>query len=324
VAWVPQDFGEKEEYMAVNVFRHDNLAQLDVYESRTDNVNDLINLLRERWAYLRELGLAADRPIAVMKADRTAAEIFRWSSEISKKRALALDKYRRFSERIAELQAREVVVRTGTEAVRGFSTQFPITGGVEFLQGVCSCRVDVDGIGKDFVIRAIDGVVLMHRSPKADLDQDGKTEMYLNIMYHACALEFANLGPSRIEQNFDVPNDGIVKSLGEGDRDFPGTAIWRVAWKFKTPMGVLVTDPSKPLVFGPGRVTHYPPVGTEFRSPTGPVALLHQESGKRVGTLTPEELTAFDILATRDDEVNDPVLNTPPKEVFELLREYSG
>lgn len=310
--------------MPVDIYRHENLAQLNVYESAARNIDEVVHLLRERWAFLRESGWAADRPIVLMKADGTAAEVFRWSSEKAQQQALEAEGYRRFNERLATLHAREVVKRTGTEAVRGFQTQFPAVGGVEFLQGVCSCRVDVDGVGKDFVIRAIDGVVLMHRSPRADLDGDGKTEMYLNILYHACSLDFANLGPSRIEQNFDVPNDGIVKSLGEGNRDFPGTAIWRVAWKFKTPMGALVTDPSKPLVFGPETVTHYPPVGTEFRSPTGPVALLNEATGKRVGTLTPEELKAFDILATRDDEVEDPVLNAPPKDVFELLRKHSS
>lgn len=310
--------------MAIEIFRKKGLIQLNVYQASGQQVDELVGLLRKRWAFLREKEWATDRPIVTMKANGLAAEVFGWTSTEAKRKAARSSQYRQLGERISGLRAKELVARTGTEAVRGFQRSFPLTGGVEFLQGVCSCRVDVDGVGKDFPIRAIDGVVLMHRSPRGDPDRDGKTEMYLNILYHACSLDFANLGPSRIEQNFDVPNDGIVKSFGEGKHDFPGIAIWRVAWKFKTPMGVLLTDPSKPLVFGPERVTHYPPVGTEFKSPTGPVALLNQETGKRIGTLTPEELTAFDILATRDDEVEDPVLNQPPEDVFALLKEHSG
>jgi len=308
--------------VAVDIFRKENLTQLNVYKGAAQ-VDELVSLLRDRWAFLREQGWASDRPVVVTKAGDVVAEVFAWTSEEAKAKAAKAPRVRRLEDRIAALVSRELVSRAGTEAIRGFQKNFPVTGGVEFLQGVCSCHLDIEGVGKGIVVRAIDGVVLMHRSPRADFDGDGKTEMFLHINYHACSLDIAQLGPTRIEQNFDVPNDGIVKSHGKGRNDFPGTAIWRVAWKFQTERGVLVTDPTKPLVFGPGTVSHYPPVGTEFRSPTGPVALLHEETGKQVGTLTPEELTAFDILATRDDEFDDPILNNPPPDVFELLARYT-
>lgn len=86
---------------------------------------------------------------------------------------------------------------------------------------------------------------------------------------------------------------------------------------------MFATDPKKPLVFGPAKVSHYPPVGSDFTSPTGPVDLLDEASGKKVGTLTPRRLMAFDILHTRDDSGPTPLLNVAPPEIFELLRRHS-
>ena len=123
----------------------------------------------------------------------------------------------------------------------------------------------------------------------------------------------------RVEQNFQRPNDGIVKSDGTGDNDFPATAIWRVAWRIQTALGPVLTDPDTPLVFGPARVQHYPPVGTHFHSPTGPVKLVHEQTGKQVGTLVPGELTAFDIVISKDDEIYADLLNAAPEEIFTLL-----
>lgn len=50
-----------------------------------------------------------------------------------------------------------------------------------------------------------------HRSPRADQDGDGKTEMYLVISDHSCSgSSIEQLGDVRIIQNHAVPNDGIV------------------------------------------------------------------------------------------------------------------
>ena len=49
-------------------------------------------------------------------------------------------------------------------------------------------------------------------------------------------------------------------------------------------------------------------------------ALLHEESGKRIGTLEPRRLTAFDIVVTRDDEVYDPILNTARDDLLPVLK----
>jgi len=134
----------------------------------------------------------------------------------------------------------------------------------------------------------------------------------------------AALGPIRVEQNFSRPNDGIVKSNGTGGRDFPATAIWRVSWRIQTALGPVLTDPDQPLIFGPSTVEHYPPVGTHFHSPTGPVALVHEATGRRVGTLTPGELTAFDIVVTKDDDIFADMLNTPPPDLFPIFDEHAA
>lgn len=311
--------------MAVRVHRNENLVQSNIYKSSKREVEALVTLLRNKWAYLREKGWAQAYPVATLKTDDTATEVFCWSSSEARIEAERDQEYWNLEKSISALARGGMSRQINTEVLRGFRTNFPQTGGVELLRGVCSCRINVDGIVKDHLIRAVNGIVLMHRSPRADLDNDGLMEMYLNIHFHRCAqLDVPGLGDIDIEQNFSVPNDGLVKSHGEGTDDFPATAIWRVAWKFRTRNGVLVSDPDKPLVFGPGKVTHYPPVGTEFRSPTGPVDLIHEESGKTVGTLTPEELTAFDIIVTRDDDVQEPFLNTPPAETFELFRRFTS
>jgi hypothetical protein len=167
------------------------------------------------------------------------------------------------------------------------------------------------------------GIVLMHRSPRMDLDGDGQNEMYLKILMHGGEIIQAALGPIRVEQNFARPNDGIVKSNSADGNDFPATAIWRVSWKIHTALGAVLTDPDEPLIFGPATVNHYPPVGTHFHSPTGPVKLVHEESGRVVGQLIPGELTAFDIVVTKDDEIFADILNTPPDSIFQVLNEHA-
>lgn len=309
--------------MAVEIYRNENLMQINIYQSSKREVDALVTLLRNKWAYLREKGWAGDYPVVLMRGDDTASEVFRWQSESARIEAERDSEFWNLEKCIAALSRGGVSKHTNTEALRGFHSNFPETGGVELLRGVCSCVLDIDGVIEGFLLEAINGIVLMHRSPRADFDDDGKFEMYLKILYHGAKQPIAGLGDIRIEQNFSVPNDGILKSHGEGSDDFPATAIWRVAWKFYTSRGVLVSDPGKLLVFGPGKVTHYPPIGSVFHSPTGPVDLLHEESGKKVGTLTPKELTAFDLIVTRDDEEPDPILNKPPPEIFELFERYS-
>jgi hypothetical protein len=54
------------------------------------------------------------------------------------------------------------------------------------------------------------------------------------------------------------------------------------------------------------------------------VDLLREGSGDKVGTLTPEELASFDIIVTKNDAKPDPILNTPPRDIFGLLERYSS
>jgi len=307
--------------MGINVYRNESLVQVETYETDLSRADELVNAVRSKWAFLREKGYAGDYPIEILRSggmNVKVLEVFRWRSVQDQRRAQQDHDYVRVNEQIGEMLTNQPSRENFTQAVRGFNQNFPSIGGVELLRGVCSCLVSIDGVVKDYQMAVKNGIVLMHRSPQMDLDGDGNNEMYLKILMHGGDSPHAALGPFRVEQNFSRPNDGIVRSQG-GSNDFPATAIWRVAWRIVTSVGPLLTDPDTPLIFGPAVVNHYPPVGTHFHSPTGPVALIHEQTGQRLGTLTPGELTAFDIVTTKDDEIYADILNTPPADLFEIL-----
>lgn len=315
--------------MSENLYRNESLVQLETYETTPARADDLVNQVRAKWALLRETGYAGDYPIEVLRGPRSnggstvkVVELFRWRSAQDKVGAQANPEYQNVADQISALTVSQAAPETYTQSVRGFNQNFPGIGGVELLKGVCSCLLTVDGIVENYPMSVKNGIVLMHRSPRMDLDGDGHNEMYLKILMHGGEIMQAALGPIRVEQNFNRPNDGIVKSNSTDGSDFPGTAIWRVSWRIHTAMGPVLTDPDKPLIFGPATVNHYPPVGTHFHSPTGPVALIHEETGNRVGSLTPGELTAFDIVVTKDDEIFADILNTPPPDIFEIFEEH--
>jgi hypothetical protein len=314
--------------MSVNIYRNESLMQMETHEVPSGKVDELIAKVREKWAVLRENGYAGDYPIEIMRSAPTGngaavkvVEIFRWKTAQDRTNAQRNEKYQAIASTISEIAEASGAPETYTSAIRGFNRNFPGTGGVELLKGVCSCLLTIDGMVENYPMSVKNGIVLMHRSPRMDLDGDGHNEMYLKILMHGGEIVQAALGPLRVEQNFNRPNDGIVKSNSPDGDDFPGTAIWRVSWRIHTALGPVLTDPDQPLIFGPATVAHYPPVGTHFHSPTGPVALIHEESGVRVGTLTPGELTAFDIVVTKDDEIFADILNKAPDDIFQLLEE---
>jgi len=314
--------------MSVEIYRNESLIQLETYETEPSQVDKLVDGIRAKWSLLREHGYAGDYPIEVLRGSRNGSElikvveVFRWRSAQDRVTAQTDPDYIALAGAISSLSRTEPAKESFTQAVRGFNHNFPTIGGVELLKGVCSCLLTVDGLVENYPMSVKNGIVLMHRSPRMDLDGDGKNEMYLKILMHGGEIMQAALGPIRVEQNFNRPNDGIVKANNADGSDFPGTAIWRVSWRIHTAMGPVLTDPDRPLIFGPSTVNHYPPVGTHFHSPTGPVALIHEETGERVGTLTPGELTAFDIVVTKDDEIFADVLNTPPSDIFEVMEEW--
>lgn len=322
--------------MSVNLYRNESLIQMETYETDPGRADALITQVRKKWAVLREKGYAGDYPIEILRSGvqgsngngsnnghaTKVVEVFKWRSAQDRINAQTDTAYAEVESAISALVTTGVEKETYTQAVRGFNSNFPGIGGVELLKGVCSCLLTVDGLVENFPMSVKNGVVLMHRSPRMDLDGDGKNEMYLKILMHGGELVQSALGPIRVEQNFNRPNDGIVKSNG-GDSDFPGTAIWRVSWRIHTALGTVLTDPDQPLIFGPATVNHYPPVGTHFHSATGPVKLVLESTGEKIGTLTPGELTAFDIVVTKDDEIFADILNTPPPDIFRILDEHA-
>jgi hypothetical protein len=310
-----------------SIYRNDGLAQIDRHLTTPERADDLVAAVRDKWVFLRNHGYAGDYPIEIMRSPKPetngqakveVVELFRWRSDLHRADAEADPAYRRVSDHISSLTVETTDRKRYTQAVRGFSESFPEIGGVELLRGVCSCLLTVDEQVEEFPLSVKNGVVLMHRSPGMDFDGDGKREMLLKILMHGGELEIKDFGPIRVEQNFDRPNDGIVKSHGTGS-DFPATAIWRVHWRIQTRFGPLVTDPDKALIFGPSVALHYPPVGTEFFASSGPVDLIHEASGNVIGKLEPKRLTAFDIVVTRDDETYADILNTPPDDLLPIL-----
>jgi hypothetical protein len=321
---------EEERLMALkSIYRNDGLAEIGRYNVTQSQAEEVVDTVRRKWVYLRNAGYAGDYPVEVMRTPKNGGgaaeevevlELFRWRSELARDEAETDDGYLEFQQSLAVLAQESPEARRYTQSIRGFSNAFPSVGGMELLRGVCACLLTVDGYLDKYKLSVKNGIVLMHRSPGMIIGDDSERSMLLRIMFHGGVIpRVGDLGAVRVEQNFDRPNDGIVRSHGTGT-DFPATAIWRVHWRIQTGIGSLITDPEKPLVFGPAIATHYPPVGTEFHSSTGPVDLIHEESGNRVGTLEPRRLTAFDIVVTKDDEVFDPVLNTPADDLMSVLK----
>lgn len=306
----------------MHLYRNDSLIQVENHTVPSNRVDEAVEIIREKWAWLRERGYAGDYPVEILRnrgpENVNLIEVFRWRSRQAQVNAKADKDYQARSSALAKC-AIDQNRGCYTQTVRGFNKNFPLDGGMELLKGVCSCLLTIDGMVNNYPMSVKNGVVLMHRSPRMDQDGDGLMEMYLDIVAHGGEIIQGAIGPIRVEQNFNLPNDGIVKSNGIGESDFPATAVWRVAWRIRTPMGPVITDPETPLVFGPATVTHYPPVGTRFRSTTGPVALLMEEDGRRIGTLIPGELTAFDIVVTKDDEIFADYLNKAPTDIFNYL-----
>jgi hypothetical protein len=310
----------------INIYRNESLIQMESYETESAQADALVNAIRAKWALMREKGYAGDYPVEILRNGGKkikVVEIFKWRSQQDRVHAQNDSDILNVEKSVMSLATGAAPKEQFTEAIRGFNNNFPNIGGVELLKGVCSCLLTVDGMVEDYPMSVKNGIVLMHRSPRRDLDGDGYDEMYLKILMHGGEIIQTSLGPIRVEQNFSRPNDGIVKSNGVGEHSFPATAIWRVSWRIHTALGPVLTDPDRPLLFGPATVTHYPPVGTHFHSITGPVALILEETGQRIGTLKPGELTAFDIVTTKDDEIYADILNTPPADIFEILAEHA-
>jgi hypothetical protein len=312
--------------VGVDIYRNESLIQLGTYYTPSDSADELVASVREKWALLRERDLAGDYPVDILMSQDNGTtkvvELFKWRSLHHRAEAEVDAVVTEVQAKIDGLTTEPAQHEGYTEVIRGFNTNFPSVGGTELLKGVCSCTLTVDGVVEDFPLSVKNGIVLMHRSPGTDFDGDGRNEMYLDIFMHGGEVDIAGFGPIRVSQNFDALNNGIVKSNGEGSNDFPGTAIWRVAWQIKTPLGDVMTDPDTPLIFGPAHVAHYPPVGTHFHSSTGPVDLLKIDTREKIGTLTPGELTAFDIVVTKDDEVWAEYPNRPG-DILEVFEEHT-
>lgn len=287
---------------------------------------ELVQQLRDYWAQLRDHGLAEANPIKIFAAEDPSGAvtfIFRWKSPESQAKAQGLPEVVRAWASIRATSVAAQSFPSSNEVYQGFEYRgFPKQGGVELLRGKCTCRVKLNAFPEEFELDGQNGFVIMHRGPK--FQQGDSSIMPVNILAHGADSPATNAmmasgssAPIRVEQNTELPQFGIIRSrksplAGPNEPDFPATAMWVVHWRIHTPVGTVITDPNVPLVFGPTVVQHYPPVGTEFKSSTGPVKIFRADTGEEVGVLTPGELTAFDIVVTMDDQIPS-VMDVPAK-----------
>ncbi|HEX7167932.1 MAG TPA: hypothetical protein VF230_13225 [Acidimicrobiales bacterium] len=302
------------------------------------DASELIAAVRDYWVILRDFGLADANPVKIL-ADATdvgcVAWVFRWKSPEARVRAASEEECVAAAQRIAGASESVARLPFAHEVYQGFEyRRFPQRGGVELLRGKCTCTVKLDMLDAEFELDGQNGFVIMHRGP--GYEQGGIRIMPVTIYQHGAdspnPLEHVaelrdapvemRTAPLRVEQNTDLPQFGIIRALQPG-ADFPAVAMWVVHWRVQTPIGTLVTDPAQPLVFGPTVVQHYPPVGTEFFSAVGPVAVYREPDGERVGTLTPGQLTAFDIVVTMDDEIPS-LHDRPARYHVDMFNRYVG
>lgn len=314
----------------------DGLIEVHVLEASEDPMA-LLQHVRDHWALLRDKGLADAQPVKIFSSyddPQSVVYVFRWKTAESRTMASTDLDVRKRVDAIRSISYSRERLPIMNEVYQGFEQKtFPKRGGIELLRGKCTCRVKLDGVPDEFELDGQNGFVIMHRGPR--LTQGNSRLMPVTIVAHGAdspasaiglaAMREAGLtravplggmqgvasrrfvsgstGPTiRVEQNTELPQFGIIRAQGP-ESDFPATAMWVVHWRIHTPLGTVITDPNVPLVFGPTTVQHYPPVGTEFKSATGPVDIYLQDTNNVVGKLTPGELTAFDIVVTMDDEI---------------------
>lgn len=309
-------------------------------DTTVTNLNEVTRLARLHWTTLRANGWAASTPVSVLVQKDTdtpsVVYTFRYNDDPSKEAASKDEQVQNILTQIADLASDPSFEKGGyAEAYQGFDSQrFPAYGGLELLRGKCDCTVELFGReGESVKVNGLNGFVLMHRAPGQDVDGDSNREMFVQIVDHgsdcptftvdafhtALGLDVEDTDGVRIGQNKELPQYGLIRAK-QHDSDFPAVAMWVVHWRISTTkLGSFITDPNTPLVFGPTTVMHYPPVGTRFHASTGPVDLIHEQTGKVVGKLTPGELTAFDIVVTKDDEIPSAYFNTAPQELIDLF-----
>lgn len=314
----------------------DGLIEVELFQAKPDHtIQEVLDAVRNHWSHLRRKDLAAGAPIQIYTDSAGEGQVsytYKWRDSSSRTRAISDPEVRAKREAIRLVARRLAVLGGNNEAYQGFDHErFPSRGAVELLRGKCTCWLEVKGLEGKIELDGQNGFVIMHRGPALDLSEEGKSAriMPVNIISHgadspmfmpAQVRELMKDEPEaalriRVEQNTELPQYGIIRAL-TSESDFPAKAMWVVHWRIHTPVGTIITDPKVPLIFGPTIVNHYPPVGTEFHSSTGPVDVYNVETNEVVGKLQPGQLTAFDIVTTMDDEVNS-VFDVPPRHQIE-------
>lgn len=314
-----------------NLRSKDHLVEVIIYKPKASFRNEVIENVRKHWSTLRSKGFATATPIVIVASDddNSVRYTFKWGGMDARSSGSIDRDLARIEREISEKCVTVTKIGSLDEVYQGFDySKFPATGGIELLKGKCNSEVKLVIDEEVVELNVLNGFVLMHRSPGHDVDKDGNREMYIEILQHGGDIPKdgytgSGLQVYRVGQNDDLPQYGLIRAHSQ-HQDFPATAVWVVHWKIWTSIGTVITDPNTPLVFGPSVVHHYPPVGTEFFSSTGPVNLIHEDTGEIVGTLSPKELTAFDIVVTKDDEIESIVLNKAPQSLVKLFDQITS
>jgi hypothetical protein len=121
--------------MSIYPYRNESLIQMETYETDPAHAEALVGRVRAKWALLREGGYAGDYPVEVLRAAGSTAgrvkvvELFRWKTAQSKVDVHASEDYQQVCRDIESLTSTSPTLETFTQAVRGFNTNFPPTGG---------------------------------------------------------------------------------------------------------------------------------------------------------------------------------------------------
>src|SRR5258708_5310010 len=113
--------------MAIKLYRRENLVESNTYKTSSAEVDELVESLRSKWAFLRDNGWAADNPVLLLRGVDTVTEVFSWISDAARAEADRAESPWNAA-KIDSLAPGGVERRRNTEVLRGFQVNFPRVG----------------------------------------------------------------------------------------------------------------------------------------------------------------------------------------------------
>ena len=252
--------------MAVYPYRNESLIQMETYHTDPPRADDLINAVRAKWAVLREQRFAGDYPVELLRsADGNGAikivEIFKWNSGQAKADVL---RSRDYEQCARTSPASPPTPRPWGVHGRGPWVQHELPA--DWRRRAAEGRVLVPALGgrdrqglpdereeRDRADASQPARRSGRRRPQRDVPQDPDARRRDSTRPRS-----ARCASSRTSS---------ARTTASSSRTEPATTISRrrrsgaCRGSIQTALGPVLTDPDTPLVFGPARVQHYPPVG---------------------------------------------------------------